>query len=51
MNTLTEQRRFPRSGPQQRQNTEAQSEEIRVAPRQYREITERPLHMSAYAAR
>jgi hypothetical protein len=45
-NTLTEQRRVLRSGWQD-QDTEAQTEELRVALRQYREITELLLHMSA----
>ncbi|MFF1674662.1 hypothetical protein ACFVYG_01260 [Streptomyces sp. NPDC058256] len=49
-NTLTEQRRVLRSGWQD-QATKAQTEELRVAFRQYREITERLLHMSAPAGR
>ncbi|WP_106981120.1 hypothetical protein [Streptomyces fulvoviolaceus] len=49
-NTLTEQRRVLRSG-WQGQDAEAQTEELRVALRQYREITERLLHMSASAGR
>jgi hypothetical protein len=49
-NTLTEQRRVLRSG-WQGQDTEAQTEELRVALRQYREITERLLHMAAPADR
>lgn len=49
-NTLTEQRRVLRSAWQD-QDTEAQTEELRVALRQYREITERLLHMSAPAGR
>ncbi|MFD3505240.1 hypothetical protein ACFWWT_47585 [Streptomyces sp. NPDC058676] len=49
-NTLTEQRRVLRSG-WQGQDTEAQTEELRVALRQYREITERLLHMAAPAGR
>ncbi|MFD9324721.1 hypothetical protein [Streptomyces sp. NPDC060065] len=49
-NTLTEQRRVLRSGWQD-QDTKAQTEELRVALRQYREITERLLHMSAPAGR
>ncbi|ANS68944.1 hypothetical protein SLINC_6720 [Streptomyces lincolnensis] len=49
-NTLTEQRRVLRSGWQS-QDTEAQTEELRVALRQYREITERLLHMAAPADR
>ncbi|WP_186001278.1 hypothetical protein [Streptomyces sp. IB201691-2A2] len=49
-NTLTEQRRVLRSG-WQGQDTEAQTEELRVALRQYREITERLLHMAAPTGR
>ncbi|MFG2344755.1 hypothetical protein [Streptomyces phaeochromogenes] len=49
-NTLTEQRRILRSG-WQGQDTEAQTEKLRVALRQYREITERLLHMAAPADR
>ncbi|WP_369035308.1 hypothetical protein [Streptomyces adonidis] len=49
-NTLTEQRRVLRSG-RQSQDTEAQTEELRVALRQYREITERLLRMSTPAER
>lgn len=49
-NTLTEQRRVLRSGWQD-QDTDAQTEELRVALRQYREITERLLHMAAPAGR
>ncbi|MER5223864.1 hypothetical protein [Streptomyces flaveus] len=49
-NTLTEQRRVLRSG-WQGQDTDAQTEELRLALRQYREITERLLHMSASADR
>jgi len=45
-NTLAEQRRVLRSGWQD-QDTEAQTEELRLALRQYREITERLLHLSA----
>ncbi|WP_186001672.1 hypothetical protein [Streptomyces sp. IB201691-2A2] len=48
-NTLTEQRRALRSGWQD-QGTEAQTEELRVALRQYRELTERLLHMAAPAS-
>ncbi len=47
-NSLTEQRRVLRSG-WQGQDTEAQTEELRVALRQYRELTERLLHMAAPA--
>ncbi|MEH0471650.1 hypothetical protein QA943_22890 [Streptomyces sp. B21-097] len=49
-NTLTERRRVLRSG-WQGQDTEAQTEELRVALRQYREITERLLHMATPAGR
>ncbi|MGW0761819.1 hypothetical protein ACWD1Y_36020 [Streptomyces sp. NPDC002814] len=49
-NTLTEQRRVLRSGWQD-QDTDAQTEELRIALRQYREITERLLHMAAPAGR
>ncbi|MGI3200563.1 hypothetical protein ACRJ4W_22770 [Streptomyces sp. GLT-R25] len=49
-NTLTEQRRVLRSGRLQGQDTEAQTEELRVALRQYRELTERLLHMAAPTA-
>ncbi|MFD9196209.1 hypothetical protein ACFWCA_49465, partial [Streptomyces phaeochromogenes] len=49
-NTLTEQRRVLRSG-WQGQDTEAQTEELRVALRQYRELTERLLRMAAPAGR
>ncbi|MFM9448397.1 hypothetical protein [Streptomyces acidiscabies] len=49
-NTLTEQRRVLRSGWQD-QDTEAQTEELRVALRQYRELTERLLHMAAPTGR
>ncbi|MEU4618106.1 hypothetical protein [Streptomyces umbrinus] len=49
-NTLTEQRRVLRSG-RQGQDTEAQTEELRVALRQYRELTERLLHMAAPTGR
>ncbi|MFD3842679.1 hypothetical protein ACFWWC_41565 [Streptomyces sp. NPDC058642] len=49
-NTLTEQRRVLRSG-WQGQDTEAQTEELRVALTQYREITERLLHMAAPVGR
>ncbi|MER6180181.1 hypothetical protein [Streptomyces sp. NPDC001652] len=48
--TLTEQRRVLRSG-WQGQDTEAQTEELRLALTQYREITERLLHMAAPAGR
>ncbi|MEU3342181.1 hypothetical protein [Streptomyces sp. NPDC006668] len=44
--TLTERRRILRAGWQ---DTHAQTEELRLALRQYREITERLLHMSAPA--
>ncbi|WP_225860663.1 hypothetical protein [Streptomyces triticiradicis] len=46
-NSLTERRRVLRAGWQ---NTNAQTEELRLALRQYREITERLLHMSAPAS-
>ncbi|MGX1907998.1 hypothetical protein ACWIID_03925 [Streptomyces phaeochromogenes] len=49
-NTLTEQRRVLRSG-WQGQDTEAQTEKLRLALRQYREITERLLHMAAPTGR
>ncbi|WP_405643943.1 hypothetical protein [Streptomyces sp. NBC_00019] len=48
--TLTERRRVLRTGWQD-QDTDAQTEELRIALRQYREITERLLHMSAPAGR
>jgi len=44
--TLTERRRVLRARWQD-QDTDAQTEELRLALRQYREITERLLHMSA----
>ncbi|WP_369243667.1 hypothetical protein [Streptomyces sp. R41] len=47
--TLTEQRRVLRSGWQD-QETDTQTEELRLALRSYREITERLLHMSAPAS-
>ncbi|MFI6567274.1 hypothetical protein [Streptomyces sp. NPDC050534] len=46
-NALTEQRRVLRAGWQ---DTGAQTEELRLALRQYRQITERLLHMSAPAS-
>ncbi|MDO0937648.1 hypothetical protein QQY66_40185 [Streptomyces sp. DG2A-72] len=45
-NTLTERRRVLRASWQD-QETDTQTEELRLALRQYREITERLLHMSA----
>ncbi|RPF37352.1 hypothetical protein [Streptomyces sp. TLI_185] len=48
--SLTERRRVLRASWQD-QDTEAQTEELRLALRQYREITERLLHMSAPADR
>ncbi|WP_181359269.1 hypothetical protein [Streptomyces sporangiiformans] len=48
-NTLTERRRVLRASWQD-QDTDAQTEELRLALRQYREITERLLHMSAPAS-
>jgi hypothetical protein len=48
-NTLTEQRRVLRSG-WQGQDTEAQTEDLRIALRQYQELTERLLHMSTPAS-
>ncbi|MEV6537484.1 hypothetical protein [Streptomyces sp. NPDC051665] len=47
-NSLTERRRVLRAGWQD-QDTDTQTEELRLALRQYREITERLLHMSAPA--
>ncbi|MFF4504889.1 hypothetical protein [Streptomyces sp. NPDC001401] len=44
--SLTERRRVLRASWQD-QDTDAQTEELRLALRQYREITERLLHMSA----
>ncbi|MBV1941934.1 hypothetical protein ACFWBR_17680 [Streptomyces sp. NPDC060006] len=49
-NTLTERRRVLRAGWQS-QDTDAQTEELRLALRQYREITERLLDMAAPASR
>ncbi|MFD6552570.1 hypothetical protein [Streptomyces sp. NPDC058398] len=49
-NSLTERRRVLRAGWQD-QVTDAQTEELRLALRQYREITERLLHMPAPASR
>ncbi|WP_369244798.1 hypothetical protein [Streptomyces sp. R41] len=49
-NTLTERRRVLRASWQD-QETDTQTEELRLALRQYREITERLLHMSAPASR
>jgi hypothetical protein len=46
--SLTERRRVLRTGWQD-QDTDARTEELRLALRQYREITERLLHMSAPA--
>ncbi|MFI6495091.1 hypothetical protein [Streptomyces sp. NPDC050564] len=46
--TLTERRRVLRTGWQD-PDTNAQTEELRLALRQYREITERLLHMAAPA--
>ncbi|MER5214250.1 hypothetical protein ABT063_27680 [Streptomyces sp. NPDC002838] len=48
-NTLTERRRVLRASWQD-QDTDAQTEELRLALRQYREITERLLHMSEPAS-
>ncbi|MGW0633119.1 hypothetical protein [Streptomyces sp. NPDC002758] len=48
--TLKERRRALRASWQD-PDTEAQTEELRLALRQYREITERLLHMSAPAGR
>ncbi|MER6180947.1 hypothetical protein [Streptomyces sp. NPDC001652] len=48
--TLTERRRVLRTSWQD-QDTDTQTEELRVALRQYREITERLLHLSAPAGR
>ncbi|MGW0763535.1 hypothetical protein ACWD1Y_44990 [Streptomyces sp. NPDC002814] len=48
-NTLTERRRFLRASWQD-QDTDTQTEELRLALRQYRDITERLLHMSAPAS-
>ena len=47
--TLTERRRVLRTGWQD-PDTNAQTEELRLALRQYREITERLLHMAAPAS-
>lgn len=47
--TLTERRRVLRASWQD-QDTEAQTEELRLALTQYREITDRLLHMSAPAS-
>lgn len=46
--TLAERQRVLRTGRQD-PDTDAQTEELRLALRQYREITERLLHMSAPA--
>ncbi|WP_330301740.1 MULTISPECIES: hypothetical protein [unclassified Streptomyces] len=48
-NSLTERRRVLRASWQD-QDTDAQTEELRLAFRQYREITERLLHMAAPAS-
>ncbi|MET9896271.1 hypothetical protein ABZZ47_40085 [Streptomyces sp. NPDC006465] len=48
--TLSERRRFLRTGWQD-PATDARTEELRLALRQYREITERLLHMAAPARR
>jgi hypothetical protein len=47
--TLAERRRVLRTGWQD-PDTDAQTEELRLALRQYREITERLLHMAAPAS-
>lgn len=48
-NTLLQRRRVLRASRQD-QDTSAQTEELRLALRQYREITEQLLHLSAPAS-